>query len=198
MLTFARVHGVFGGILASIALAACSSTTYGTGVTPGMQTVQDLTGMGAGSKQEEAIAYQPRPALVTPPANATLPPPGGGNAALAANWPADPDELAAQVKADAAAREAAGMDPNFTLPQQRADPYAGLSEKEREQVAIQLAKQARSGITVDENGNPVRRYLSDPPGDYMVGDPTVPVEVPPEDKKTLRWKWPWQWFSGSG
>jgi len=193
-----RLNGAIGVSLLALTLAACSQTTYGTGTTPGMQTVQDLTGMAGAKTPQEAIAYQPRPELVSPPATAALPQPGGADPALAANWPSDPDELARQVKIDAAAREAAGIDPNFTLPQRPTqDQYADLTEEEREALAIELYKQARAGLTVDENGNPIRRYLTDPPSDYMVGDPTVPIAIVEQPKKS-GWKWPWQWFSGSG
>jgi hypothetical protein len=192
-----RLQGAIGVSLLGLALAACSSTTYGTGVSPGMQTLNDLTGIASTPERQDAIAYQPRPELVTPPATATLPTPGGGvTTELASNWPVDPDQLAVQVSADAAAREAAGIDPVFALPPGGSgDPYADLTDKEREELAIELYKQARSGVAVDENGNPVRRYLTDPPTTYMVGDTTVPIAVIP-DEGGKGWKWPWQWFSG--
>jgi hypothetical protein len=161
-----------------------------------MQTVKDLTGIAATPTRQEAIAYQPRPELVTPPASAALPQPGNGTTVVASNWPDDPDALAQQVKIDAAVREAAGVDPVFTLPSRPpVDPYAGLSEEEREAIAIELYKQAKAGVAVDANGNPVRRYLIDPPVEYMAGDPSAPVAV--VEEQGTGWKWPWQWFSGS-
>ena len=52
-------------------------------------------------------------------------------------------------------------------------------------------KLAKSG-SVDANGNPVRRYLTEPPADYRVPDPEAPTEITEKKKKT-GFKWPDLW-----
>jgi hypothetical protein len=194
-----------------LALAACTGTTYGTGTSPGMQTLEDLGGIVAlGAPNKEPINYKPRPKIVAPPPGAPLPPPGSENAATAANWPSDPDLQTKQFRAEVAAREKACAEnntpyycqtPNFKLPSKppptqpivEVDPEKeALSLGERTAQAKKLFADARGSVAVDENGNPVRRYLSDPPPDYRVPDPTAPVEVDNKPAVKKKWKWPWQ------
>jgi hypothetical protein len=52
---------------------------------------------------------------------------------------------------------------------------------------------ARGAVAVDENGNPVRRYLTDPPSEYRIPDPTAPVEIPTKAKKKRTFLW-WSWL----
>ena len=61
----------------ALALAGCQSgMTYGTGKSPGMQTLEDLAGIAALSgEKKEPIDYTPRPKVVLPPTVAQLPPP---------------------------------------------------------------------------------------------------------------------------
>ena len=65
--------------------------------------------------------------------------------------------------------------PNPTLmgydPEEDATPTA-----EEQAGAKKLFAEARGAVAVDENGQPVRRYLSDPPSEYRVPDPTAPVD----------------------
>ena len=61
---------------------------------------------------------------------------------------------------------------------------------ERRPGAKKLFAEAK-GIAVDENGQPVRRYLSDPPSEYRVPDPTAPVVITDKPKKK-KFKWWWQ------
>ncbi len=91
--------------------------------------------------------------------------------------------------------------PNFKLPSKppptqpivQADPEKeALALGERTAQAKKLFADARGSVAVDENGNPVRRYLSDPPPDYRVPDPTAPVEVDNKPAVKKKWKWPWQ------
>ena len=123
---FTQPHVWRSGVLCGLALAlgACG-TTYGTGTNPGAQTVKDLTGMlslgGGGSGP--AIAYEARPRIVPPPANAALPAPGSGETVQ--NWPTDPDVLAREQKlANANQRAETGdalVDPGFRLPKQKVE-----------------------------------------------------------------------------
>lgn len=183
---------------AGAALAACNSMTYGTGTTPAMQTVQDLTGLATGGKaDQEPIDYSPRPKIVAPPPGATLPPPGSSQQVASTNWPNDPDLLKAQVKADAEARAAAGKQDNIRLPSNKfvAAPAPGehtLTKEEEEELRKAMAA-AKGGMSVDANGNPVRKYLTDPPVEYRVPDPNAPVDVASDGKpKKKKWKWWWQ------
>ncbi|MEJ0012163.1 MAG: hypothetical protein WDM94_05930 [Bauldia sp.] len=182
---------------AGVALAGCNSMTYGTGTTPAMQTVKDLTGLATGGgADKEAIDYAPRPKIVAPPAIAALPPPGD-DSVTAANWPNDPDELKAKVKADAEARAASGKAGDIRLPQgvvasAGATGEHTLTKAEHDEMLRQMAA-AKGGMSVDANGNPTRKYLTDPPVDYRLPDPNAPVTVAEEGKpKPKKWKWWWQ------
>ena len=101
-------------------LPRCSRTTYGTGTSPGMQTVEDLAGIPRSRRPEEgADRLRAAPADRRAAGRRALPPPGSGTATRSPpNWPNDPDEQAQEAaSADAAAREAAGAsDPVFRLP----------------------------------------------------------------------------------
>lgn len=198
--------------LAVVVLAAAVSgctNTYGTGKSPGLQTVEDIVGIAALSNEpKEPIDYRPRAAIVAPPDTSALPPPGAGDTApLAANWPVDPDAQRAQLRADAAAREAAGLPtPKFSLPKSEQTGPVVMRDAESEALAStaaggatagnrdevrKLFADARGGVAVDENGNPVRRYLTDPPAEYRMPDPTAPVEIveKPKPKKPFKWWW---------
>jgi hypothetical protein len=173
--------------------------TYGTGTTPAMQTVEDLTGIATGGKADKAaIDYSPRPKIVAPPVVGALPPPVDDNAAAtAANWPNDPDLLKAKVKADAEARAAAGKEDNIRLPAGKfaAAPLPGErtpTKEEMDEMRRQMAA-SKGGMSVDANGNPVRKYLTDPPVEYRLPDPNAPVAVADDGKpKKKKWKWWWQ------
>lgn len=190
----------------AIGLSGCQSAmTYGTGKAPGMQTVEDLVGIAAlSTATKEPIDYKPRPKIVAPPTTATLPPPSDGNTtALASNWPVDPDAQAAKIRADAAAREATGAPtPFFRVPKGPDDGQPVVYDRDPEKEALGTAEQsaaarklfadARGAIAVDENGNPVRRYLTDPPSEYRIPDPTAPVEIIDKPKKKRKFLW-WSW-----
>ncbi|HET7718238.1 MAG TPA: hypothetical protein VFK86_21635, partial [Bauldia sp.] len=169
---------------------------YGTGVNPGALTVKDLTGMlsfGAG-KSQPPIAYESRPPIVAPPDTGTLPPPGSGETVT--NWPKDPDVLAREQQfANANKRTDTGsalVDPGFRLPKQKVEPYKeeslddqlfSLTSNKKEQQ--KLFAQAKGGAAgkVDENGNPIRTALTEPPPEYRVPDPTAPEEFEDASKR---------------
>ena len=205
----------------ALGLGACSQTTYGTGTPVGMQTIEDIAGIAdLGGQKKDPIKYTPRPGLVQPPTGAPLPPPGSERQAVAANWPNDPDAQARRVKEQAAAREKFCADPNHTILPECRDPgfrlppeasaapprgqnatlaNAGVSGAERahstaaqDAQAKKLFAQAKGQVAVDENGKPVRRYLTDPPSDYRVPDPNAPVVFDNKPATKKKWKWPWQ------
>jgi hypothetical protein len=187
----------------ALALAGCTGMTYGTGKSPGLQTLEDITGVVTlGGKDKEPIDYRARPKIVAPPTIASLPPPGSDNTAPTANWPNDPDQLRAKVIADADARNAAGRPIDYKLAKgttttgaiqaAQIDPNHTLTPEEEAKLK-KLFADARGGVAVDENGNPIRRYLSDPPSEYRLPDPTAPLEVSADAiKKKKKFKWWWQ------
>ncbi len=205
----------------ALALGACNETTYGTGTSPGAQTLQDLAGIAdMGGQQQEPIKYHARPGVVAPPPGAPLPPPGSDQASVAANWPKDPDAEAKRFKAEVAAREkfcaeltnknlpecrdpgfrlppseqaTASREPSPTLLNMNVDPGdAAHSTAAQDEQAKKLFADARGKIAVDADGKPVRRYLTDPPSDYRVPDPNAPVEIDNKPATKKKFKWPWE------
>ena len=200
----------------SLAIGGCTnSTTYGTGRSPGAQTLEDLAGIAALSGPKPApIDYAARPPIVPPPNGTPLPAPGEGQAALASNWPKDPDIEAKKFKAEVAARTlAAGdgpplnaNDPRFRLPpkpksDEPAQILVDMNKKpgdearttpEQAAAAKKLFAEARTGVKLDENGLPVRQYLTDPPSVYRAPDANAPAEFDAKPEKKKKWKWPWQ------
>jgi hypothetical protein len=192
--------------LISAALGGCTSTTYGTGVSPGKQTIQDIGGLvNLGGDKKGGIDYKPRPPIVAPPANAALPTPGT-HAVATADWPNDPD-VAAKARKAAASRLSTGdakidaqYDPDITLPikhdktvnwndantDRPGQKEAGSAAQDAE--TRKLIADAKSAVSVDANGNPIRKTLSDPPVVYRAPDPTAPTEFKAASKK---FHWPW-------
>ncbi len=207
----------------ALGLGACTQTTYGTGTTAGMQTLQDIAGIAdMGGPKKAQIKYAARPKIVAPPPGTPLPPPGSDQQAVASNWPKDPDAETQRVKAEAAAREKYCADrlnkdkpecrdpgwrlpvaeqaadtsrqPSQTILNQNIDPAERAhSSPAQDAQAKKLFADARGQVAVDENGKPIRRYLTDPPSDYREPDPSAPVEIDTTKlKKKKKWKWPWQ------
>ncbi len=181
--------------------------TYGTGVSPGAQTLNDLTGLVAiGRSKGGNIAYQPRPKVVAPPMTAALPKPGSdADAAVAnANWPRDPDLIASQQKA-ARLRAGTSLLPSdhpdievVGLPKSDRGSLAAMEvdpsvQAEKDRANMLKAEKIRADIKasaagVDANGNRIRATLTEPPVDYRVPDPNAPVEFKSVKKK---FRWPW-------
>ena len=203
----------------ALGLGACNQTTYGTGTPVGMQTLEDLAGIAdLGGSKKDPIKYTPRPGLVQPPTGAPLPPPGSEQQAVAANWPNDRDVQTKRVKEQVAAREKFCADPtnavrlecrdpgfrlppeanvsrgpNQTLVNMSIDPaVAALGTPEQNARAMKLFADAKGQVAVDENGKPIRRYLTDPPSDYRVPDPNAPVVIDNKPATKKKWKWPWE------
>jgi hypothetical protein len=130
------------------------------------------------------------------------------------NWPKDPDIASAKFQADIAARGAQGGDiaarqahaaagpgPEPNLPpgmlsqsteaagnptRRGLDDSKPLTEEQNNQVRKAFAD-AKGSLSVDANGKPVRRYLTDPPVQYREPDPTQPVTF--TEKKKFHWWW---------
>jgi hypothetical protein len=189
--------------LAGFFLAGCQSgMTYGTGKSPGMQTLQDVVGIAALTNEKpDPIEYKPRAPIVAPPTVGALPPPVDPtqtSSVVAANWPVDPDVQRQQIKDEIARREAAGEPlPDFRLPEgAEPEPIEDITSRpmtreEEDRIRRQFAE-ARGVMAVDANGNPVRRYLTDPPSEYRLPDPASPTqlaEMPKKKRKFLFWEW---------
>jgi hypothetical protein len=196
-------------VAAGLLLAGCgSATTYGTGKSPGVQTLEDIGSIvSLGGKRHDAVAidYKQRPGVVEPPSTAVLPPPvtktqEDAQLAMSADWPKDPDEQDKKMREAVREAAASGEDLKFTVPEgsqarsnSRADPGDDSVTRRKKQMHRLNAegqgklfadlKRARSG-SVDENGNPVRKYLTEPPADYRVPDPNAPLEITEKKKKT--------------
>lgn len=202
------------GIAVALALGACSTTTYGTGTSAASQTLKDVTGILSvgGSKPEgPPIDYSPRAPIVEPPTG-SLPPPGSDNAAVASagNWPVDPDEKRKEMEAMVKEANESGKDLTFTVPdvdRPEREPDSSRSQRQDSRAVAALersqkigpdadklfaeAKKSKTG-SVDENGNPVRRYLTEPRAELRVPAADSPVEITEKPKKK-RFSWPDLW-----
>lgn len=186
-------------LVAAFALSACTTgNTYGTGTSPGLQTLKDISGIAMITGEHQApIDYEPRPNLVAPPSTADLPPPGtGDDTDTAANWPKDPDVTSAKAKAAAAAASASGQEPNQYYVASASAPSASTAGStgadltpDQLAAARKAFAAAKGGVSVDANGNPVRKYLTDPPVDYRQPDPTQPLTADNQQKKRKKFLW---------
>lgn len=210
--TSMRVVGPVVVVIAALALGACGSmTTYGTGTTAAAQTYKDISGivaLGNSTRGEKPIDYSKRVPIVEPPPSAVLPEPGsGGTGAVVSNWPKDPDEERKRQDAVVAGLIEDGKTPRFTLPETvdkaprkkhhddltLTEKYlAGKQNVGEQKKLFASAKLAKSG-SFDKNGNPVRRYLTEPPVDYREPDPESSVEITEKPKKKNRFKFPDLW-----
>lgn len=180
------------GAVALIGLAGCSGTTYGTGVSPEQQTIKDVMSLASlGSNEPPPIDYKPRGGIAAPPSTA-LPPPGSAPATTAAvsddpNWPKDPDAIK-KKKAEAEAQAAASSPiPNFILPK-GTTTYDVATAESTDQTRAE-GKQAWDALhkgkagSYDAQGNPTRKYLTEPPVAYREPDPNQPMKEPPKTQK---------------
>ncbi len=198
--------------MAGLLVAGCSPmTTYGTGKTPAAQTFEDIGGIvSLGGKRHDAVAidYKERPPVVEPPSTAALPPPETRDqTAMTGDWVNDPDEADKRAKKLVQEAVAFGEDLKFSVPggatasgtsRLRGDRSHSkdLREEKREasaspedQKQVMAAMKAAKNGSVDAQGNPVRKYLTEPPVDYRAPDPEAPLAIPEEKKKGFKW-WP--------
>lgn len=205
----ARLSTLVGVAVVAAALSGCMGNrmTYGTGTAPGKQTLDDLAGIvtfGA-NKAKPKVAYQPRPKVVAPPANAALPQPGSDSGMANANWPKDPDEAARQRKlakdkggmtlipADSSAVDVSGLPksgPGSLSQMLVKGEDQAMKDRDNMAKAEKIRAELKSADAgVDGNGNPVRKTLTEPPVDYRKPDPNAPLEFNVAKKK---FRWPWQ------
>jgi len=192
----------------AVALSGCMGDrmTYGTGTSPGYQTVEDIGGLvSLGGGKKPYVKYQPRPKIVAPPANAALPAPSSNGELANANWPKDPDEIARQQRL-ARAKEGTSLIPGDNpdveisgLPTSAKGDLRAMKVSAEDQATIDAqnvdkANKIRAEVKaadggVDANGNRIRKTLVDPPIAYREPDPGAPTEFKTAKKK---FRWPWQ------
>lgn len=201
---------------AALMLGACSPmTTYGTGTTAGAQTIKDISGMvslGAVGSDQPKIEYEQRAPIVQPPATA-LPPPGSETTVAAAgnDWPVDPDAERERIDALVKERNAAGEEVKFAVPEearvkpvvsknkprsareQYFDERMASSQNSTETKKMSAVKQTAKVGSFDEDGNPARRYLIEPPPEYREPDLASPVDITEKPKKKKGFKLPDLW-----
>lgn len=183
-----------GGMLA-LALAGCSGTTYGTGVSPEEQTLTDVMSIASlHGDDRPPIQYKPRGGVVLPPNNNLPPPMQTASTANDPNWPKDPDEMRRRKKEADALAPADQKAPDMRLaPGQTSFDHTGAAPTEQQKAEGRKAWDAlhkgKAG-SYDANGNPTRKYLTEPPVVYRAGDPNAPMDEPPKPTKK-KWKiWP--------
>jgi len=177
------------GALVLAALAGCSGTTYGTGVSPEAQTLTDVMSIASlGGDDKPPIDYKPRGGIVVPPSK-SLPVPGTAQVASAAdpNWPKDPDVARRKKREnDAVAPNSEGapnlkLAPGQTTFSRQQDDYSEARRAEGKK-AWDAVHAGKSG-SYDANGNPTRKYLTEPPVAYRAADPNAPMTEPEKAKK---------------
>jgi hypothetical protein len=198
-----------GAIVLALALAGCG-TTYGTGVSPAKQTMDDVTGMFAlGGKKRPTIDYGPRAGIVDPPKGSSLPAPGSDKtetASASGDWPNDPDIAERKRKQAAllASKNRTGLDetkynqgyeglpgPSHSRgsPTVAKDSATELAEYEALRKNAKKIFAEADNVPRDENGKVIRQTLTDPPSDYRDPDPSAPKEFTAKKKKKHWWSW---------
>jgi hypothetical protein len=195
-------------------LAGCGpSITYGTGTSPGAQTLQDIAGIAAlGTKKKDKIDYTARAPIVAPPTTEALPPPGASPATTASNWPTDPDEVKRQMRKREEEEQAAlgssvgewkyRKNPVLALSSKKDAYYPPATYRERDEqqklsnkeIKKMFADARGKGGSYDAEGRPVRKYLTEPPPVYREPDPNSPVEITDKPKRKTKFSlknlWP--------
>ena len=177
------------GALLATALAGCSETTYGTGVSPEKQTLTDVMSIASlGSDDRPPIEYKPRGGIVVPPSKSLPPPVETASAAGSTmNWPNDPDVAKRKKREELVIAPNSEGSPNLKLApgqtsfSRRQEEYDEARRAEGKK-AWQNMRSSRGG-SYDAEGNPTRKYLTEPPVAYRAGDPNAPVVEPPKTKK---------------
>jgi hypothetical protein len=177
------------GALLATALAGCSGTTYGTGVSPEKQTLTDVMSIASlGSDDRPPIDYKPRGGIVVPP-NKALPTPMQTASASTdvMNWPNDPDVARRKKREELIVAPNSEGSPNLKL----APGQTSFSRRQEEYDEARRAEgkkawqnmRASRGGSYDAEGNPTRKYLTEPPVAYRAADPNAPMTEPEKVKK---------------
>jgi hypothetical protein len=186
-------------LLASALLSGCvGGTTYGTGVGQEEQTIEDLSNMLVMRKKTTAIDYKSRPDLVVPENRVLVEPVEEAANTTEADWPESPEERIARIRAEAEEAEKSGAaqlayakkEKTFRsakvqgqlvdaplgegVPNESCDPDGKIMRKctDEEIRAAVLAERQR--LAFGTTGNQ-RKYLTEPPNEYMQPASTAPV-----------------------
>lgn len=167
------------GLLASLlALAGCNTPTYGTGKSPEMSMIQELTGnLGAGPKKKDPIEYQARSELVLPPSSQLPAPEEKLALSQSAAWPNDPDrnkptantsgEIPEEFRRGRLARGSSrDADPNVSP-----IDVTEMNTAQRLEAQRKFREQRASMNSLDPTE---RKYLTDPPVEYRVPSANAP------------------------
>jgi hypothetical protein len=162
-----------------------------------------MEGLGAVPARRTAINYSPRAPLVIPANTAALATPEDP-AAVAGNWPVDPEVESARLLREAekknATRDKRDPIPSSELMGLRTPPPAQVAPAQRDGPLMPSELRggptslASNGPLYDSAGQPVRRALVEPPVAYLEPAPGVPVAIPedPPKKRTGLFAWlPW-------
>lgn len=193
-----------------VALAGCLSNSdgfYGSseGDAPDVALVKSLMGsIGAIDPKTKPIVYEPRAPLAMPGERTNLPNPEAEANAVPPNWPRDKDAELAGISADADRRQNRGtrggeplnsrvaiqdVQKGVPVGQARARGQTiGLSKEPDPKLSIHDMKNLKvrtpdSSAILDENGQPKRQYLIDPPVEYSTPAATAAFEAPDVERK---------------
>jgi hypothetical protein len=185
---------VAGAVLAaSLALSGCiGGTTYGTGVSQGKQTVDDVYNMFTLKRNQQNIDYTPRADLIVPENSEELPEPlDSASATSNPAWPESPEQRIARIRSQAGEID------------ERSGEYS-IEEQLRAKEGIAIETRTKKFVVgqTDRDGNPLlfngeenkqnrkevlerkaelapttgvqRRFLTDPPIQYRIPAETAP------------------------
>jgi len=175
----------------AVALGGCETTsTYGTGESPELAILREVTG-GLGAPKPEPIDYQPRAPLVLPPSTAQLPAPVETAETADAQWPGASDapsgsRFGSEKPGDDISQEdyrrlkplARMADARRSLPNDDDNPVYDIFDNRNARDEFKAAIDDAEGV-----GRTGRRYLTDPPEAMREPAATAPVEFEEIEKK---------------
>ncbi len=179
--------------LSAVVLSGCMGPTYGTGRPATEQLLEDLGGIVSvsppGTAEQEAIAYNPRPALVRPPSTEILPPPQQA-ATESGTWPESPEQRRLRLRAEATENQDNNTyrSPLATNVSQNQGIVSAARIGERgnfennSTTSVESAEFQRR-LALAQQGDPTqRRLLSEPPIEYRQPSATAPSGELGEDE----------------
>lgn len=187
---------IFGGAGALMVLMAASGASAQEG-----EVMKSLLGsIGIIPKEKPPIVYNERPPLVLPPSMDLPPPaPGGGPEARNANWPKDPDVIAARKEAEEARKPYTSTDlyknsnaQRLSVEEMRAGrnpnnyvsspaPIRGNGDKST-LTPDELRAFGKNTEAKLEGDGLERRYLSDPPAELLKAAKGAPLRASVDPK----------------
>lgn len=195
-----KFYLIASAMLAGLLLSGCTGggTTYGTGVGQEKQTLTDLTEMLTFKKKRTIIDYSARPDLIVPDQKQLVNPIDQISTANNEQWPESPEQRIARIRAAADEAQATNrsrvefsksrkkvasnvrkLDTNNEAPNGQGVPNIscdpdGLvmrqcTDAEMSKAFKDKIKQKKAGFTKQ------RRYLTEPPNDYLKPSDTAVI-----------------------